>query len=143
MELITAGRDSSLPRNVPDRPSFSGVGSGYLSTPTPTSQGLRWFDPASFIVSPQGTFGNVGRNTMITPHFQSIDMALAKRFNMPYSVNRAIIQQSRKTVVVADHSKFGKVGKTLIAPVAKVDLIITDNSAPRHLSGVSPKVVWV
>ena len=59
------------------------------------------------------------------------------------AVNRAIIQQSRKTIVVADHSKFGKVGRTLIAPVAKVDLIITDSSAPRHLSGVSPKVVWV
>ena len=59
------------------------------------------------------------------------------------AVNRAIIQQSRKTIVVADHSKFGKVGRTLIAPVAKVDLIITDSSAPRHLSGVSSKVVWV
>jgi DeoR family transcriptional regulator of aga operon len=59
------------------------------------------------------------------------------------AVNRAMIQQSRETVVVADHSKFGKVGKTLIAPVAKIDLIITDNSAPRHLSGVSSKVVWV
>jgi DeoR family transcriptional regulator of aga operon len=59
------------------------------------------------------------------------------------AINRAIIQQSRKTVVVADHSKFGKVSRTLIAPVAKVDLIITDKSAPRHLSVVSPKVVWV
>ena len=27
----------------------------------PTPAGLRWYDPASFIVSPQGTFGNVGR----------------------------------------------------------------------------------
>lgn len=57
------------------------------------------------------------------------------------AVNRAIIQQSRQTVVVADHSKFGKVCKTLIAPVAKVDLIITDNSAPRNLFGDSPKIV--
>ena len=31
------------------------------------------------------------------------------------AVNRAMIQQSRKTVVVADHSKFGKVCKMLIA----------------------------
>ena len=59
------------------------------------------------------------------------------------AVNRTIIQQSRKTVVVADHTKFGKVSKTLIAPVEKVDLIITDKSAPLHLFGVSPKVVWV
>lgn len=59
------------------------------------------------------------------------------------AVNRAIIQQSRKTVVVADHSKFGKVCKILIARDAKVDLIVTDKSAPLHLSEDSPKMVWV
>jgi len=59
------------------------------------------------------------------------------------AVNRTIIQQSRKTVVVADHTKFGKVGNTLIAPVEKVDLIITGKSAPRHLFGILPKVLWV
>jgi DeoR/GlpR family transcriptional regulator of sugar metabolism len=59
------------------------------------------------------------------------------------AVNRAIIQQSRKTVVVADHSKFGNVGKTLIAPVVKIDLIITDKGAPRRLSEISAKVVRV
>ena len=59
------------------------------------------------------------------------------------AVSRAMIQQSRKTVVVADHSKFGKVCKMLIAPVAKVDLIVTDKSAPPRLSGDSPKMVWV
>jgi hypothetical protein len=65
---------------LPDRPSYSGVGNGYLSTPTPTPAGLRWYDPASFIVAPEGQFGNVGRNTMITPMFRSIDAALGKRF---------------------------------------------------------------
>jgi len=59
------------------------------------------------------------------------------------AVNRAIIQQSRQTVVVADHSKFGKVGKMVIAPVAKVNLIITDKSAPRNVPGVSAKLMWV
>jgi DeoR family transcriptional regulator of aga operon len=59
------------------------------------------------------------------------------------AINRAIIQRSRKTVVVADHSKFGKICKMLIAPVAKVDLIISDNRAPRNLPGASVKMVWV
>jgi DeoR family transcriptional regulator of aga operon len=58
-------------------------------------------------------------------------------------INRAMVQQSRKTVVVADHSKFGKVCKTLIAPITKVDLIVTDNSAPRRGWEDSPEVVWV
>ena len=59
------------------------------------------------------------------------------------AVNRAMIQQSRKTVVVADHSKFGKVCKMLIAPVAKVDLIVTDKSAPRPFSRDLVKMVRV
>ena len=59
------------------------------------------------------------------------------------AMNRVIIQQSRKTVVVADHSKFGRVCQTLISPVAKVDLIITDNNAPRRLSGISTKLMRV
>jgi DeoR family transcriptional regulator of aga operon len=59
------------------------------------------------------------------------------------AVSRAMIQQSRQTVVVADHSKFGTVGNTLIAPIANVDLIVTDRSAPRPLSAEWPKIVWV
>jgi len=59
------------------------------------------------------------------------------------AVNRAMIQQSRETVVVADHSKFGKVCKMLIAPVTKVDIIVTDKSAQRAFSGDSVKVVRV
>lgn len=75
---------------LPDRPSYSGVGNGYLSHPTHTSQGLTWYDPASFVVAPQGTFGNVGRNSLLTPHFQSIDLALGKYFHMPYSERHAL-----------------------------------------------------
>ena len=81
-QTLTIGINNAGTNNpLPDRPSYSGTGNGYATNRTPS----RWFDPASFVVSPQGTFGNVGRNTMLTPHFQSIDMALAKRFTMPYS----------------------------------------------------------
>ncbi|HEU4710531.1 MAG TPA: hypothetical protein VFS76_03155 [Pyrinomonadaceae bacterium] len=58
-------------------------------------------------------------------------------------VNRAMMQQSRKTVVVADHTKFGKVCKMLIAPVAKADLIVTDKNAPRLFSRDFVKIVRV
>ena len=85
-QTLTIGINNAGTNNpLPDRPSYSGTGNGYAANPTPS----RWFDPASFVVSPQGTFGNVGRNTMITPHFQSIDMALDKRFTMPYSEHHA------------------------------------------------------
>ena len=61
---------------VSDRPSHSGVGNGYA----PDRSRTRWYDPASFVLASEGEFGNVGRNSMITPHLQQIDMSLAKNF---------------------------------------------------------------
>jgi hypothetical protein len=114
MTLTTGINNAGTNNPLPDRPSFSGVGDGYLSTPTPTSQGLRWFDPASFIVSPQGTFGNVGRNTMITPHFQSIDLALAKRFIMPYSEHHSV-QLRVEAFNVFNHPSWGAPNANILA----------------------------
>jgi hypothetical protein len=78
-QTLTIGINNAGTNNpLPDRPSSSGVGTGYMDNPTPA----RWYDPASFGVAPQGQFGDVGRNTMITPSLRSIDMALAKRFTL-------------------------------------------------------------
>jgi hypothetical protein len=117
-QTLTIGINNAGTNNpLPDRPSYSGVGTGYLENPTPTSQGLRWFDPASFIVSPQGTFGNVGRNTMITPHFQSIDMALAKRFTMPYSEHHTL-QLRVEAFNVFNHPTWGAPNGNILAGAA-------------------------
>jgi hypothetical protein len=69
---------------LPDRPSYSGVGNGYLADHTHTTLGVPWYDPASFVVAPAGTFGNVGRNSMTSPHFQTIDLAIHKQLPLPY-----------------------------------------------------------
>ena len=61
---------------VSDRPSYSGVGNGYAADRSPS----RWYDPASFVLAPEGEFGTVGRNSMTTPHLQQIDLSLAKNF---------------------------------------------------------------
>lgn len=71
---------------LPDRPSYSGTGSGYASHRTR----FRWYDPASFVVAPAGTFGNVGRSSMITPHLQSIDLAVHKQFPMFYKESHVL-----------------------------------------------------
>lgn len=115
---LTIGFNNAGTNNpLPDRPSYSGVGTGYLTHSVPTSQGLRWFDPASFIVSPQGTFGNVGRNTMITPHLQSIDMALAKRFTMPYSEHHTL-QLRVEAFNVFNHPTWGAPNLNILAGAA-------------------------
>jgi hypothetical protein len=79
---------SNTPQN--DRPSYSAVGNGYVAHRTATTAGLTWYDPASFVVAPAGEFGNVGRNSLIGPHLQSIDAALHKQFAMPYNEHHAL-----------------------------------------------------
>jgi DeoR family transcriptional regulator, aga operon transcriptional repressor len=45
------------------------------------------------------------------------------------SVHRAMMQQARKRIVVADHRKFGVTATSLIWPASDVDLVITDKGA--------------
>lgn len=63
-----------------DRPNATGV-SPYLSNPTPSL----WFNPNAFVEQPAGTFGNVGRNTLIGPGLFTLDFSAHKEFRMWYS----------------------------------------------------------
>jgi len=68
---------------LPDRPSYSGAGKTYAAH-VHTPGGVAWLNPAAYVVAPAGTFGNVGRSSVITPHLQSIDLAVHKQFPMGY-----------------------------------------------------------
>ncbi len=95
-QTLSSGANRAGTNNpVNDRPSYSGVGNGYLSnhswkitsTDPVTHQqswGRTWYDPASFVLQPQGQFGTVGRNSEITPAFQTFDLAVHKNFAMGY-----------------------------------------------------------
>jgi len=96
-----------------DRPNYTGVGNGYATDRTPS----RWYDPASFAVAPAGTFGNIGRNSLLTPHFQSIDLALAKRFVMPYSEHHAL-QFRLEAFNVFNHPSWGAPNGNILAGAA-------------------------
>jgi len=43
------------------------------------------------------------------------------------SVKRALINAARRTVVLADHSKFGREDFALVAPISSIDTIISDS----------------
>lgn len=47
--------------------------------------------------------------------------------------DRAIINFSSEVILVADHTKFGKVSTALVAPVTSVNKIITDSDAPAEI----------
>jgi Carboxypeptidase regulatory-like domain len=93
-----------------DRPTFTGASNGYVANPTPS----RWYDPAAFIQAPAGTFGNVGRNTMTTPHFQSIDFAVHKQFHLPYHENH-FVQFRAEAFNALNHPSWGAPSGNILA----------------------------
>jgi len=86
-QVITIGGvDRSNTGVGDDRPNATGAGNGYLSSPTPS----RWYDPAAFVEAPSGTWGNVGRNTLIGPGIFALDFDAHKEFRMPYSEHHQV-----------------------------------------------------
>jgi hypothetical protein len=73
-----AANDAERPDLVPGR----------SSNPTGrrnTSSGIFWFDPTAFEVQPVGTFGDLGRNTLIAPGFKDLDVGLSKNTKITQS----------------------------------------------------------
>jgi hypothetical protein len=50
--------------------------------PSGTHNAAEWFNPAAFATPAAFTFGNVGRNTVYGPGMQTLDLALARAFNL-------------------------------------------------------------
>jgi len=75
--------------NVPDRPNFvpgasnnsvQGVTAGCEGIPAGQKLGTpnRYYDPCAYQLSPAGTFGNLGRNTVTGPTLFDLDFTLLK-----------------------------------------------------------------
>jgi len=104
------GFDNASTGNVYDRPIATLASNGYAAHPSPSN----WFDPAAFVLAPAGTFGNVGRNTLITPHLQSIDFAVHKQFHMPKSENQ-VLQFRLEAFNVLNHPTWGEPNRNILA----------------------------
>lgn len=50
------------------------------------------------------------------------------------SVNQAILQQARKTMLVADHTKFARKAPVRIGSLAELEEVFTDRALPRDLA---------
>ncbi len=60
----------------------------------------------------------------------SIEEGLTNDYLPETMTDRAIIDFSSEVILVADHTKFGKVSTALVAPVTSVSKIVTDTAAP-------------
>ena len=68
-----------------DRPNATGV-SPYLSDGKPS----RWWSTSAFTANTPGTFGNVGRNSLIGPRYFTLDFSAHKEFRMPYREGHSV-----------------------------------------------------
>jgi len=72
---VTIGQNTSGTGVVANQRPNAVVGpSPYASDQTPN----HWLNPAAYSIPTQGTFGNLGRNTIIGPNFQQVDLSLIK-----------------------------------------------------------------
>jgi DeoR/GlpR family transcriptional regulator of sugar metabolism len=55
-------------------------------------------------------------------------------------VQQAMIDVAQMTIVVADHSKFNRTALAVVAPIERIDYIVTDNESRRELTSVSAKL---
>jgi len=84
-----------------------GVAKGQqLGTPT------LYYDPCAFVLPPDGTFGNLGKNTLIGPRLVNLDFAMKKQFDITERVN---LQFRAELFNILNHPNFGNMIVTVFA----------------------------
>jgi len=63
----------------------------------------------------------------------SIKEGLTNEYLPEISTDKVIIQSASEVILVADHSKFGKIATTVVAPITAVNKVITDSGIDPHL----------
>jgi hypothetical protein len=92
----------------------SGVSAGCpgFAAGTPLGNANNWYDPCAFVLPTPGTYGNLGRNTIIGPGVADVDLALEKKFNL---YEKASATFRAEVFNVANHANFGLPNPTALA----------------------------
>jgi DeoR/GlpR family transcriptional regulator of sugar metabolism len=77
-------------------------------------------------------------------HAISIQHGLTHNHLQEVSTDRALIHASVQTIVMVDHTKFGKVAPAIVVPVSQVQMVISGfELAPEHVEGLTTRDVRV
>lgn len=110
---VLAGRDNSLTAVGNDRPNL--LGDPTLPTDRPRAALIdSYFDITKFGGNASGTYGNVGRNTIIGPGLFTTDASLAKFF--PIWNERVRLQFRGEVFNVTNRPNFNNPNNSLISP---------------------------
>ena len=64
----------------------------------------RYFDPSAYLVPSPGTFGNVGRNTLLGPGLADLDASVEKAFRVRENLN---VRFRAEFYNALNHTNFG------------------------------------
>jgi hypothetical protein len=90
-----------------DRPLVVGDGNAGLKTVQ------QWINTGAFVLAPAGTFGNAGRNNLIAPAFENLDLVLSRVFQMR---DRLAVQFRVEAFNTFNHPNFDAPVQTLDNP---------------------------
>ncbi len=108
--LTIGGQDNSITQTGYDRPNY--VSGQNVSATNQTTAG--WYNPAAFVEAPAGQFGNVGRDTALSPGIFTINAELHKNFHMPYKEGHQL-QFRAEAFNLLNHPNFGQPQPNILA----------------------------
>ena len=117
---VTSGSDRSNTGAGFDRPNYNSGVNPNLSDHDPTL----WYDPAAYTVQALGTFGNVGRNTLISPSIFNWDFSTLKDFQFSESHK---LQFRFEAFNVSNHPNWGNPNTNAGQIVRNAAGVITNN----------------
>ncbi len=101
------GLDRSVTQSTYDRPDATGLSSS-ISNPTPNG----WFNRGAFVENAVGAFGNVGRDTAISPGVFTINAEVHKNFRI---FEHHQLQFRAEAFNVLNHPNFGQPNANILA----------------------------
>ncbi|MGD0752382.1 MAG: DeoR/GlpR family DNA-binding transcription regulator [Anaerolineales bacterium] len=81
---------------------------------------------------------------IIGVHSINLEQGLTSDYLPEAMTDRALLRAARETIVVADHTKFGRISAALLVPVEKIQTIVTDAETPKDfISGLQDRGIRV
>jgi len=123
----------------PVRPSWNPDFSGTLIPGTPN----RYFNPAAFLVPPAGTYGNVGRNTLIGPGVATLDASILKNTNISERIH---LQFRAEFFNIANRANLGTPNTVVFSSASTIPAttagVITGTSTTSRQVQFGLKLLW-
>ena len=123
----------------PVRPSLNPNFTGPVILGSPD----RWFDPNAFVVPPNGTYGNVGRDSFRGPSLNELDISLIKNTHLTERTN---LELRGEMFNVLNQANFNTpnliVYSSAAAPPSGSAGVITSTSTSSRQMQVALKLVW-